>query len=95
MSALNSIFRAVAGMGKASAFLSWSRASRRCEQLEFAQQLGCEEVQGYYHGRPIPETEVARLLSALAREPIETERNVVQPQPSVTRVANGMKGAAA
>ncbi len=62
----DSIFRAVAGMGKALNVPVLVEGIETAEQLEFAQALGCEEVQGYFHGRPVPETEVQKLLETLA-----------------------------
>ena len=62
----DSIFRAVAGMGKALSVPVLVEGIETAEQLEFAQGLGCEEVQGYFHGRPVPETEVQKLLAELA-----------------------------
>ncbi len=62
----DSIFRAVAGMGKALSVPVLVEGIETAEQLEFAQALGCEEVQGYFHGRPMPETEVQKLLAGLA-----------------------------
>ena len=66
----DSIFRAVAGMGKALSVPVLVEGIETLEQLEFAQSLGCEEVQGYYHGRPVPETDVAKRLAAMAGEPL-------------------------
>ena len=61
----DSIFRAVAGMGKALSVPVLVEGIETAEQLEFARVLGCEEVQGYYHGRPMPETEVNRILASM------------------------------
>ena len=61
----DSIFRAVAGMGKALSVPVLVEGIETAEQLEFARVLGCEEVQGYYHGRPMPETEVHRILASM------------------------------
>jgi predicted signal transduction protein with EAL and GGDEF domain len=36
------------------------------EQLEFARQNQCDEVQGYYHGRPLPERQARELLMSLS-----------------------------
>jgi diguanylate cyclase (GGDEF)-like protein len=61
----DSIFRAVAGMGKALSVPVLVEGIETAEQLDFARSLGCEEVQGYYHGRPIPEREVGGILEAM------------------------------
>jgi EAL domain-containing protein (putative c-di-GMP-specific phosphodiesterase class I) len=34
------------------------------EQLALLKQYGCDEVQGYYFSRPVPQNELAQLLSA-------------------------------
>ncbi len=57
----DSIFRAVAGMGKALSVPVLVEGIETLEQLEFAQALGCEEVQGYFHGRPIPESGIEKI----------------------------------
>ncbi len=62
----DSIFRAVAGMGKALGVPVLVEGIETQEQFDFARQLDCDEVQGYYHGRPMPEAEAEMLLSALA-----------------------------
>ncbi len=61
----DSIFRAVAGMGKALSVPVLVEGVETREQYEFAQSLDCDEVQGYYSGRPIPETEVAAYLASI------------------------------
>ena len=88
----DSIFRAVAGMGKALSVPVLVEGIETREQLEFAQSLGCEEVQGYYHGRPMPETEVSKLLKVLAGDPVET---VQQAAPAALPAAAARKGEAA
>ena len=92
----DSIFRAVAGMGKALSVPVLVEGIETLEQLEFAQSLGCDEVQGYYHGRPVPEYEVASFLAHMAGEPVAVADTVLAlPQASVPVPMVSVKGAAA
>jgi diguanylate cyclase (GGDEF)-like protein len=61
-----SIFKAVAGLGKALDVPVLIEGIETEEQMMFAQTLGCEEVQGFYYGRPVAEAEACRMLAALA-----------------------------
>ena len=92
----DSIFRAVAGMGKALSVPVLVEGIETLEQLEFAQSLGCEEVQGYYHGRPVPETEVAKRLAVMAGEPLAVAGAAhAALAVSITVPTAAIKGAAA
>ncbi len=71
---VGSIFRAVAGMGKALNVPVLVEGIESAEQLLFVRQLECDEVQGYYHGRPMPEHQASELLRRLgAGEPVTTK----------------------
>lgn len=62
----DSIFRAVAGMGRALGVPVLVEGIETSEQLDFVRDMGCEEVQGYFHGRPMPEAEARAQLACLA-----------------------------
>jgi diguanylate cyclase (GGDEF)-like protein len=62
----DSIFKAVAGMGKALSVPVLVEGVETLKQLEFVQSLHCDEVQGYYCGRPIASENVEDLLGILA-----------------------------
>ncbi len=87
----DSIFRAVAGMGKALGVPVLVEGIETQDQLGFAQALDCEEVQGYFHGRPIPEPEIHEALCRIAGV---TEREAAPPMVPAARLG-GVKGAAA
>ena len=61
----DSIFRAVAGMGKALSVPVLVEGIETEDQLMFAQALGCEEIQGYYCSRPIHSSLIEDLLLIL------------------------------
>ena len=61
----DSIFKAVAGMGKALSVPVLVEGIENDAQLSFAQDLDCDEVQGYHCGRPIPSERVEDLFRIL------------------------------
>lgn len=67
----DSIFRAVAGMGRALGVPVLVEGIETTEQLDFAREHGCEEVQGYYHGRPVPEADAREFIDALANGTVQ------------------------
>jgi diguanylate cyclase len=93
----DSIFWAVAGMGKALSVPVLVEGIETREQLEFAQVLGCEEVQGYYHGRPMPETDVQRILAALTagNAPAEVQEQAPTAGAAMVSPSAAVKTAAA
>jgi EAL domain-containing protein (putative c-di-GMP-specific phosphodiesterase class I) len=82
----DSIFRAVAGMGKALSVPVLVEGIETAEQLEFAQGMGCEEVQGYLHGHPIPETEVQKVLAEMSSTGSVTPVSVPEAVLTETKV---------
>ena len=66
----DSIFRAVAGMGKALSVPVLVEGIETEQQLMFAQSLGCEEVQGYFCSRPINCERVEELFAILNGGPV-------------------------
>jgi diguanylate cyclase len=68
---VGSIFKAVVSMSKALNVPVLVEGIESAEQLLFVRELECEEVQGYYHGRPMPEHQASDLLGRLcAGEPV-------------------------
>ncbi len=59
------IFRAVVGLGKALNVPVLAEGVETATQLEFAHAAGCEELQGFYFGRPISETLIGKLYTDL------------------------------
>ena len=66
----DSIFRAVAGMGRALSVPVLVEGIETEEQLNFAQALGCEEVQGYHCSRPISSDKIEELLAILGGQSV-------------------------
>ncbi len=56
------IIHAVAALGASLGMTTTAEGVETAEQLEKIREHGCAEVQGYYFSRPIPNTEIARLL---------------------------------
>jgi diguanylate cyclase len=75
----DSIFRAVAGMGKALGVPVLVEGIETSEQLQFAQALDCDEVQGYLHGRPMPERNIERAAGAQAGDVQKPAKSGVGP----------------
>ena len=59
-----SIFRAITGLGQALGIPVLVEGVETQEQVDFAVALGCSEIQGYFSGRPVPESGVLALLAA-------------------------------
>ena len=59
------IFKAVVGLGKALNVPVLAEGVETATQLEFAHAAGCEELQGFYFGRPISETLIGQLYMDL------------------------------
>ncbi len=65
-----SIFRAVAGLGSALGVPMLVEGVETQEQLDFVRALGCDEIQGYFCGRPMSEADVRRLLVTQHMRPL-------------------------
>ncbi|MFN0193495.1 MAG: EAL domain-containing protein [Aestuariivirga sp.] len=63
----DTIFRAVVGLGTALQVPVLVEGVETREQLDFARAQGCNEFQGYYFGRPVPEAETYAIASGRAQ----------------------------
>jgi diguanylate cyclase (GGDEF)-like protein len=61
------IIRAVAALGSSFGMTTLAEGVETQEQLDKMRAEGCTEVQGYFYSRPVPASEVARLLNAFQK----------------------------
>jgi EAL domain-containing protein (putative c-di-GMP-specific phosphodiesterase class I) len=61
------IARAVLAMARGLKMEVVAEGVERAEQLEFLQREGCDEYQGYYSSKPLPEDEFRALLRMESR----------------------------
>jgi diguanylate cyclase (GGDEF)-like protein/PAS domain S-box-containing protein len=61
-SEVDAIVRAVIGLGRSLGIRTCAEGVETAEQLAFLQAEGCDEVQGFYLSRPLPASDIARLL---------------------------------
>jgi diguanylate cyclase (GGDEF)-like protein/PAS domain S-box-containing protein len=66
-SEVDAIVRAVIGLGRSLGIRTCAEGVETAEQLAFLQAEGCDEVQGYYLGRPLPASDIGRLLDQPTR----------------------------
>jgi diguanylate cyclase (GGDEF)-like protein len=64
----DAIFRAVVGLGAALSVPVLAEGVETEAQLEFARASGCEELQGFHFGRPVPENMLQILYADLCNE---------------------------
>ncbi len=57
------IIRAVAGLGRSIGVTTTAEGVETQEQLDQMRAEGCTEVQGYFYSRPVPGSEIDRLLT--------------------------------
>ena len=57
------IIRAVAGLGLSFGVTTTAEGVETQDQLDQMRAEGCTEVQGYFYSRPVPASEIAKLLS--------------------------------
>jgi diguanylate cyclase (GGDEF)-like protein/PAS domain S-box-containing protein len=62
----DAIVRAVVSLGRSLGMRTCAEGVETAEQLAFLKAEGCDEVQGYYLSRPLPASDVARLLNPTA-----------------------------
>ncbi|WP_182084167.1 EAL domain-containing protein [Aureimonas sp. ME7] len=58
----NAIVRSVIGLGQSLNMITTAEGVETAEQAAFLLQEGCEQVQGYHFGRPIPAADMNRLI---------------------------------
>jgi EAL domain-containing protein (putative c-di-GMP-specific phosphodiesterase class I) len=63
-----SIIRAIAALGRSLGMATTAEGVENEEQLEKLEEMGCDEVQGYYLSRPQPASEVEAILKKLHRQ---------------------------
>jgi diguanylate cyclase (GGDEF)-like protein/PAS domain S-box-containing protein len=61
-SEVDAIVRAVIGLGRSLGIRTCAEGVETAAQLAFLLAEGCDEVQGYYLSRPLPASDIARLL---------------------------------
>ena len=61
------IIRAVAALGKSFGMTTLAEGVETQEQLDKMRAEGCTEVQGYFYSKPVPASEVGRLLSGFRK----------------------------
>jgi EAL domain-containing protein (putative c-di-GMP-specific phosphodiesterase class I) len=62
----SAVIRAAARLAKELGLALTGEGVETCEQFELLRSAGCDETQGYFHSRPLPEGELA---SAFERSP--------------------------
>jgi EAL domain-containing protein (putative c-di-GMP-specific phosphodiesterase class I) len=60
------IVRAVTGLGQSLGIATTAEGVETWEQLDQIRAEGCDEVQGYFFSRPVPEAEVLKVLEKIA-----------------------------
>ena len=80
------IFKAVVGLGKALNVPVLAEGVETARQLEFANAAGCEELQGFYFGRPISEPSVGQIYidlgGNLELQAFKSWQNKLAPTPA-------------
>ena len=61
----DAIFRAVVGLGNALSVPVLAEGVETALQHKFAKASGCDELQGYYFGRPVQEAQIAKMHTDL------------------------------
>jgi EAL domain-containing protein (putative c-di-GMP-specific phosphodiesterase class I) len=61
----DAIFKAVIGLGAALSVPVLAEGVETEQQLQFAHASGCEELQGFHFGRPVPESIIDAMYVSL------------------------------
>ena len=56
------VIRAAARIAKELGLALTGEGVESCEQFELLRSAGCDETQGYFHSRPLPESELAAVF---------------------------------
>jgi EAL domain-containing protein (putative c-di-GMP-specific phosphodiesterase class I) len=76
------IVRAVVGLGRSLGIRTCAEGVETAEELAFLEAEGCDEVQGYYLGRPLPASELTRLIAAPGSAPSPDRPEPAQVAPA-------------
>lgn len=60
----SSLLQSIIHLGKSLGMTVLAEGVETKEQFEFLQQIGCDQVQGYYYSRPLDETAMQKLLES-------------------------------
>ncbi len=95
----DAIFKAVIGLGTALRVPVLAEGVETEQQLEFATASGCQELQGFHFGRPVPEAMLESMYVALngdlSLKPVQTWQKTRAhqhhvPQPTTTWLASAI-----
>jgi diguanylate cyclase (GGDEF)-like protein len=85
----NAIFKAVVGLGAALSVPVLAEGVETEQQLLFAKASGCEELQGFHFGRPVPERILESLYTSLnGNLTLQTFMEWQKQQPTRVHVAS-------
>jgi diguanylate cyclase (GGDEF)-like protein len=88
----DAIFKAVVGLGAALRVPVLAEGVETQEQLLFATASGCEELQGFHFGRPVPEDRLLDMHNQVdgkfSLKGFQHWQTVLQPEPQFLREAN-------
>ena len=56
------VIRAAARLAKELGLALTGEGVETCEQFELLRSAGCDETQGYFHSRPLPESDLAAVF---------------------------------
>jgi EAL domain-containing protein (putative c-di-GMP-specific phosphodiesterase class I) len=63
----DAIVKSVISLGESLNMVTTAEGVETVEQLEFLQEEGCDQIQGYYFGKPMPAEDLTRLRSKWKR----------------------------